>query len=768
MGKYNNILDLIGNTPLVEIHRLNPNKRVKIFAKLESYNPGGSVKDRTALSMIDNAEQVGSLTRDKTVIEATSGNTGIGLALVCALKGYKLLLTMPKSVSIERRKILQAHGADIRLTPEHLGTDGSIEEAYRLARENKDKYFLVDQFNNPNNVLAHYHGTAEEIWRQTEGKVTMAIATMGTTGTIMGISKRLKEYNPDIKIVGVEPYQGHSIQGLKNMKESYKPGIFDKRRLDEKVNVEDEDAFDMARRLAQEDGLLVGMSSGAAMFVARQKAAELDSGVIVVIFPDGGERYLSTPLFLNKAEPTLVFYNTLTRQKQSFRPLVEGKVSMYSCGPTVHDMPHLGTLRRFVVADLIKRYLEYKGYEVNHAINITDIDDKTIQGAEKAGMELRPFTDEYINGFLNNMETLNIKPASLYPKASEHIEDMLAIARKLLEKGYAYEKMHSIYFDISRFSDYGRLSNVDLRKIRLGSTVDLDDYEKDNPRDFTLLKRSTLPELKKGIYYETEWGNVRPGWHIECAAMSMKYLGQSFDIHTSGTDLIFPHNENVIAICEAVTRKRLVNYWLHSELVLMDGKKMSRSLNNCYTLEDLQKLGYKEREIRYLLMGTHYRKPLHFSFEAMDDAKNSLKRLNEFIGRLRHMTPGEGSGDIDQFVYDVKHGFAQGLDDDLNISVALASVFDFVRKINPLITTGHLNRKDINRILSAMKRLDLVFQVMVFEEETVDSEIERLVEERDLARKEKRWDIADRIREELLKMGVVVVDTKGGSWWRRK
>jgi len=767
VGKYHNILDLIGNTPMVEINRLNPNRKVKILAKLETYNPGGSVKDRISLTMIENAEEEGHLTREKTVIEATSGNTGIGLALVCAVKGYKLLLTMPESVSIERKKILQALGADILLTPARLGTDGAIEEAYKLVRENKHKFFLTDQFNNPNNVLAHYHGTAEEIWKQTKGKVTMVVATMGTTGTLMGVSKRLKEYNPHIKFVGVEPYLGHNIQGLKNMKESYRPGIFDKTRLDEKINIDDEDAFDMARKLAQEEGLFVGMSSGAAMAVAGQKARELDSGVIVVIFPDGGERYLSTPLFLEKARPELRFYNTLTRQKEPFMPLVEGRVSMYSCGPTVHEKPHLGNLRRFVVADLIKRYLEYKGYEVTHIMNITDIDDKSIKGAEEAGMELKPFTERYTKEFLNNIDTLRIKPATIYPKASEHLEDMLAITRKLLEKGYAYEKLHSVYFDISRFKNYGNLSKINLGKIRVGSTVDLDNYEKDNPRDFTLLKRSTLSELKKGIYYTTEWGNTRPGWHIECAAMSMKYLGQSFDIHTSGTDLIFPHHENEIAICEAVTGKRFVNYWLHSELVLVDGKKMSRSLDNYYTLEDLLNREYEGREVRYWLLGTHYRKPLNFSFEALDEARRSLRKLDEFIAKIKHMVPGKNNPEVDQLIYQARQDFSKGMDEDLNVSVALASLFHFVKGINPFISKGHLDKNNIGRILSTLKRFDSVLQVMRFEDVDVDDEIKRLIEERDLARKQNKWDVADQIRKELLKRGIVVGDTKEGSWWKK-
>jgi len=292
-----NILKLIGNTPLVRINNLNPNPNVQLYAKLESFNPGGSVKDRIALSMIEAGEKSGELTKEKTILEATSGNTGIGLALVSSVKGYKLLLAMPESASIERRKILKSYGAEFLLTPAELGTDGAIEQAYKLARENPKKYFLTDQFNNPANILAHYNTTAKEIWEQTKGKITHFVAGIGTTGTLMGIAKRLKENNPEIKIIGVEPHLGHKLQGLKNLKEAYKPGIFDKTLLDEKINIKDEDAFETARKLLKQESIFAGMSSGAAMHIALEKAKQLDKGFIVVLFPDSGERYLSTGLF---------------------------------------------------------------------------------------------------------------------------------------------------------------------------------------------------------------------------------------------------------------------------------------------------------------------------------------------------------------------------------------------------------------------------------------------------------------------------------------
>lgn len=400
------ILDAIGNTPLFEIKRLNPNPKVTLLAKLEYFNPGGSTKDRIARAMIMEAEASGALTPEKIVLEATSGNTGIGLALVCAVKGYRLLLTMSESASVERRKILQALGAEIRLTPPHLGTDGAIEEAYRLAREDPEIYVMTDQFNNDSNWRAHYEGTGQEIWEQTGGNVTMLVATMGTTGTLMGTSRRLKEYNPNVQIVGVEPYLGHKIQGLKNMKESYRPGIFENSRLDKKVNVDDERAFEMTRQLAKQEGMFVGMSSGAAMAIAREEVKALSHGVVVVILPDGGERYLSTPLFALREQVHTRFFNTVTRTKEPFAPLSPGKVSIYSCGPTLHDRVHIGECRRFVVADLLRRYLTYKGYGVTHVVNITDLDDKTILGSEKAGMELTPFTDQYFQAFLEDRKSV--------------------------------------------------------------------------------------------------------------------------------------------------------------------------------------------------------------------------------------------------------------------------------------------------------------------------------------------------------------------------
>ena len=767
---YKNIIDHIGNTPLVEISRLNPNKNVRILAKLESANPGGSIKDRTALFMIENAEKRGELDRHKTILEATSGNTGIGLAMIAAAKGYKLCLTMSEAASEERKKILRAFGAELHFTPAALGTDGAIEVAYRMLRENPDKYFGTDQFNNEDNIDAHYYGTAGEIWEQTDGRVSMVVATLGTTGTAMGISKRLKELNGQIRIVGVEPYLQHRIQGLKNMRESYRPGIFDKNRLDEKVNILDEDAFEMARRLAREEGILAGMSSGAAMFVAAAKAREMEEGLIVVIFPDSGERYLSTPLFAVKEDlAALAVYNVLKRKKIPFKPLHAAQVSLRTCGPTVHDAPHLGNYRRLVVSDILSRYLSAKGYQVKHVIDVVDFSDKSVRGSEKAGMDLADYTDKYLRVFLDDVLFLNIREDNIYVKASENIDFMLKIVEKLVDRGYAYEKLRSVYFDISKLADYGAVSNVDLKKTRRGKSVDLDDYEKDSPADFALLKRIGLGELKRGIYYKTKWGNVRPGWHLECAAISQKHLGTAYDIHISGADEIFPHCENMVAMNRASFGHSGASYWMSAELIMVEGRKMSRSLNNAVTIEDLKKNGYSGRDIRFFLLGVNYRKPITYSPEALKAAKNTLRKIDTFICRLGALTEGgQGFPDTDQLIYNLHHDFENALDDDLNMSGALAALFEFIGHLNVPLTENKISRTDAVKITKALEKINNILAVMSFETKSLHQEIAELVERRQQARAARLWDEADRIRHKLSLSGVEVFDSPQGTIWRFK
>lgn len=767
-GKYNNILDRIGNTPLVPVTQLNSNTNVSILAKLECFNPGGSVKDRPALYMIEDAEKRGELTKDKIILEATSGNTGIGLCLIAAVKGYRILLVMSEGVSDERKKILKAMGAQLTFTPAHLGTDGAIEFVYEMMRDNPEKYWLADQFNNDANWMSHYEGTAMEIWDQTGGDLDVVVATMGTTGTLMGISRRLREISPKVKVIGVEPYLGHKIQGLKNLKESYRPGIFEKSEVDQIVNIDDEEAYYTARQLARKEGILVGMSSGAAMAVALQVANEMEGGRIVVVLPDGGERYLSTPLFVDKKKSGLLMYNTLTRKKEEFTPIQEDRVTMYSCGPTLYRLVHLDECRRFVVSDLIRRYLAFKGYRVAHIMNVTDLDDRTIEGAEKAGMTLKEFTDRHFQEFLQDLDTLNIERADNYPKSTAHVEDMIQLTGRLVEKGYAYEKLRSIYFDISRFKDYGKLSRIDLDKIRLGQTVDLDQYEKENPRDFTLLKRSTLGELKKGIYYQTPWGNIRPSWHLEFPAIAMNLFGESYDIHTSAVNLIFPHHENAIAISQALTGKLLANYWLHNELVMINGKKPSyTSRANLYTIRHLMEKGYTGREIRYWIISRHYRKPVYFSWAKLDTARNTIDHLDKFTLKLQHCPVGESYPEMDQLVYNLRNKFVESMDDDFNVALALSGLFEFTRRINRIMDRRGLSESDRQKVVEVLKSINSVLAVMDLEPHKPDEAVEELVRRREEARKEKDWSAADRIRQQLKEMGIELIDTRDGTIWRR-
>jgi cysteinyl-tRNA synthetase len=768
---YNTVLEAIGHTPLIRINRLCPATDVRLYGKLESANPGGSVKERIALAMIEAGEKSGELTPDKIVLEATSGNTGIGLAMVCAAKGYRCLLIMSESASLERRKIMQAYGAEILLTPAHRSTDGAIEKTYAMAREHPERYFLTDQFNNEANWQAHYTTTAPEIWQQTEGQVTHIVTTLGTSGTMMGLCAWFSEHQPQVRIIAVEPFLGHKIQGLKNMKESYRPGIFDKSKPSEIVNVEDEDAFHMARMLARKEGLLVGMSSGAAMSAAIKLAEKLKEGFIVTLLPDSGERYLSTPLFTRKAQSSekksqLRFFNTLSKKKEVFTPQVEGKVTFYTCGPTAYEAPNLSLCRRFIVTDLITRYLESKGLTVDSYMNFTDLDDNTIDGANKAGVSLAEFTGRYIDGFMEAIDALGVKRATGYPKASDHVADMIEISHELIHKGFAYEKHGSIYFDISKFKRYGRLSGIDLSKIQLGHTVDLDNYEKDNPRDFTLLKRSTLAELKKGIFYETDWGNVRPGWHIECSAMSTRYLGQTLDIHTSSRNLIFPHHENEIAIAEALTGKPLARYWLHSELLLVDGKMMSAEANNMVTLDDLLLRGFTPREVRFMLLSVHYRKPLNFSFKRLINVRTALRRIDEFTCKLLCLPPGKPHPEIVAFVSAMTEQFFEAMDDDLNVSKAMGAIYKFIKTANPILHVNHLDHDQKKYILESFNTINQILQIFRLKGCPLAPAVNTLIARREKARAEKDWQSADDARDELLRQGIQIIDTVTGPVWK--
>jgi len=665
------------------------------------------------------------------------------------------------------------YGAEILLTPGKRSTDGAIEQAYVMAREHPDRYFLTDQFNNDANWLAHVQKTGPEIWEQTEGQVTDIVATLGTTGTAMGLCKYFTEAHPEVRIIAVEPFLGHKIQGLKNMKESYKPGIFNKTLPYSIINIPDEEAFRHVRLLARKEGIFAGMSSGAAMCAALARAEQLEKGVIVVILPDSGDKYLSTELFTSKQKAKekstgLRFFNSLSRKKEEFQPLSGKRVTFYACGPTAHEITNLGHCRRFIVSDLINRLLLSKGYNVEFFMNFTDLDDNTISGAEKKGETLAEFTAYYINRFKEDLESLGVKAATSYPLASEHVEAMIQIAHDLVHKGYAYEKHGSIYFDISKFDKYGHLSRVDLDKVKIGKTVDLDEYEKHSPLDFTLMKRSTLAELKSGIFFNTEFGNMRPGWHIECAAMTLHFLGDTMDIHTSGRDLIFPHHENENAIAESLTGKPLAKLWIHSELLLVDGKKMSLDNKNVISLQDVIAKGYSPREVRFFLIRNHYRKPIDFSYKKLDAARVSLKRLDEFSRKLLCLPPGLPHPKVAQYLSEMEERFNTAMEDDLNVSRAMGAIFDFIKKVNPIISDGQLDRDQKKYILDSFEKINDILNVFNLEECPLAPEIDKLIQEREEARRKKDWHRADTVRDELARKGITIVDTVKGPVWKEE
>lgn len=460
----------------------------------------------------------------------------------------------------------------------------------------------------------------------------------------------------------------------------------------------------------------------------------------------------------------LRLYNTLTRRKGLFRPLREGRVGIYTCGPTLHDFTHVGLIRRLLTVDVLKKVLQQHGYQVRHIVNLTDIDDKTIAESSRQGVPLEELTGRYATEFFDDMAQLRMFPADHYPRATEHVGDMIDLTRRLVAAGVAYEMQRSVYFDISKLDGYGKLSRVDLSKIKTGATVDLDYYEKDNPRDFTLMRRSDLKELRRRITYKTEWGNVRPGWHIECAAMAEKYLGLPFDVHTSGQDLTFPHNENENAICHCVSGANMARYWMHAGLVLRGGKKMSRSSGSALTLRDLLSRGYSGSQVRYFLLGVHYRRPVEISFDKLDAACRELARLNGLVKNLRlAKTTGGPHKSIDTTISEASGKFFAALDDDLNIPKARSVLFDLLRRLNARIGSAGLTQCDAQLALDFLYRADRVFGVLDFGAFATDAQIDTLLEERAAARAAKDWERADGIRTELEALGVTVGDTPSGS-----
>ncbi|MBN2330277.1 MAG: cysteine--tRNA ligase [Candidatus Aenigmarchaeota archaeon] len=461
----------------------------------------------------------------------------------------------------------------------------------------------------------------------------------------------------------------------------------------------------------------------------------------------------------------LSLFNTLTRRKEAFRPLDGKLVRMYSCGPTVYDYAHIGNFRAYMVSDLLRRYLEYKGYRVKAVMNLTDVDDKTIKGSQQAGISLARFTEKYKRAFFDDLKQLNIRPASAYPEATRHVGEMVTLIKSLIRKGYAYKSDDgSVYYDISKKKGYGKLAHLKVKDLKAGARVSQDQYEKGQAQDFALWKAWT--EQDGDVGWEAGIGKGRPGWHIECSAMSMKYLGETFDIHTGGVDLIFPHHENEIAQSEGGTGRPFARYWVHNEHLLVDGRKMSKSLGNFYTLRDLLGKGHSPRAIRYLLLGTHYRQKLNFTLEGLGAAANSTERLLDFMDMLDGAKGGKSDPRIKKLVSKAKRDFESSMDNDLNIAEALAAVFDLVKEVNRIAEKGGLGRADAKAVKGLMLGFDKVLGVLHAGKKGISAQVERLISQREAARKKKDFGKSDEIRSKLAELGVILEDTPGGVKWK--
>jgi cysteinyl-tRNA synthetase len=462
-------------------------------------------------------------------------------------------------------------------------------------------------------------------------------------------------------------------------------------------------------------------------------------------------------------------FNTLTRQKRAFTSIKQGEVKMYTCGPTVYDYAHIGNFRAFLFEDLLKRWLQYCSFKVIHVMNFTDVDDKTIKGSQVKGVPLRQFTDFYVKAFFEDISMLNIEPADVYPRATDHVPEMVSIIKTLQEKGVAYcGEDGSIYYAVSKFPEYGKLSHLKIGELKVGARVSQDEYTKDDAQDFALWKAYTSED--GDAYWETELGKGRPGWHIECSAMSMKYLGETFDIHCGGVDNMFPHHENEIAQSEAATGKIFVHYWVHNEHLQVEGKKMSKRFGNFYTLRDLLAKGYDPLSIRYLLLSTHYRQQFNFTFEGLNAAKGAIDRLKNLMRRLRDVNGKNSDGKVALQMQHMQQCFGDAMNDDLNISIALAALFDFIREINNLLDADLIDKEEAKKVSQILMQLNSVLGVInpVETAEPLPSDIDALVQKREAARKDKNWKESDLIRDQLKALGIVVEDTAQGVRWHKE
>jgi len=465
----------------------------------------------------------------------------------------------------------------------------------------------------------------------------------------------------------------------------------------------------------------------------------------------------------------LRFFNTLSRQVEEFHPLEDGKVRMYICGPTVWNFAHIGNFRTFIFGDVLRRYLKYKGYHVTHVFNLTDIDDRIINEAAKQNISIDEFTAPYIKAFWEDFDALGMERPEVTPRATHHIQEMIEIISKLLANGKAYESDGSIYYRIGAFPDYGKLSRISFSGNIAGASerVDTDKYDKEDARDFALWK---LVDEGEEPGWDAPFGRGRPGWHIECSAMSMKYLGETFDLHAGGMDLQFPHHENEIAQSEGATGKLFARYWIHSEFLKIDDVTMSKSKGNFFTFRDLHEQGYSPLALRYLLLSVPTRKQLNFTFEGLQGAESTVERLRNFRSLVSDAKVVEGSDqEVASIVTNALADFESAMDDDFNTAAALAAIHDMVREVNTVIANDRILSKDRDAVLDAIAKFDSVLGIFGKSDEgSLDVEIEALVHEREEARRQRNFARSDEIRDLLAAKGIVLEDTKDGVRWKRK
>ena len=463
------------------------------------------------------------------------------------------------------------------------------------------------------------------------------------------------------------------------------------------------------------------------------------------------------------------FYNTIDRKKVDFTPMVDGKISLYTCGPTVYNFAHIGNFRAYIFEDLLRRTLEFCDYEVLHVMNLTDIDDKTINKANLEKIPLKEFTDKYIAAFYEDVEALNILPAHHYPRATDFIDGMIDMIQDLESKGYTYTTEDgSVFFKISQYKDYGRLANLQVEDLLLGERVENDEYEKEEMRDFALWK--SYKKEEGDIFWESPWGKGRPGWHIECSVMSTHYLGNHFDIHCGGVDNIFPHHENEIAQSCCATDEKFVNYWLHNEHLLVDNQKMSKSLGNFYTIRDLIEKGYTPQSIRYTLLSTHYRQKLNFTLDKLTNSQKSINKIKELKRRVKLITDDKIEGrDFKDESSKMILDFSNCLKNDLNISGALGEMFIWINLVFKELDADNVSFAGSLLIVEALESIDRVLGILESENNIENGDkIADLLEKRAEARRNKDWNFADKIREEIDALGYVVEDTDQGPIIKRK